>query len=379
LRHLLIHQSLARASCPCFSAASVGEVVVEGNIEGSRYLIAALPITASSREALREQPVFVDQGITYALDRRQRLRGAFDNAGDSISYDYDAKNRLAGVQVRNAAGWRLSGSCSDDGASELQLHSPRGDDVLYRFAADGALAETRLNGRTTELCSWSENRTKLIIKHLQRTKKWGIGQLDAQETDAVVATETVTRQPGRLRYEQQLPGRPPQSVLIAGSGNEVRVEGDGLPNLRLVRKSDALIEEDGPDGRFQYEYDPKSGRLKSIGGPGGDYVKFLAGERQTDDSQVVLQARRGKAVAEVSVAPDRVSVRGFDDRRVTYQYRDGRLVSVESPLGKTTYQYSGKDDRLAAIRYPDGSSERFEWTEAPGLRRLRTWREAAAP
>jgi YD repeat-containing protein len=343
-------------------------------------VFTVLPISGPSREFLQQRPLYTIDGVTYALDEQRRLRHAFDSLGDSVTYEYDAQNRLTEVHYRDAADWQLHGTMSDGGERQLRCDTPNGDRLLYRFAADGALSEALVNEIPVARATWNADRSAVTLQHVRIVEDEEIGRLTVTKTEKVVATERLTRQPdGKIIYQREGNSREPQTVTLTRSPQGVTLEVPGLGTLGLKKAGEFAFIAEGPSGQVRWDFDPQSGRLTKISRDNGDYVELLSGTELADGSTMLLESKRGAAVAQVSASADRVVVRDFLGRRTVYGYAHGRLASIDSPLGKTSYEYTEDGGRLAAIRFPDHSVQRFQWREGTGVTRLTTWREAAVP
>lgn len=360
------------------SATSVGSA--QGADE--RIIYTTVPITTSSQEFIRQHPIAVHEGMTYAGDSKGVVRSAFDSFGNMSTYEYDKEERLTGVELSTPDDWRLRGAVGGNGEKSLSIKSPNGDDMAYRFNPEGRISRREVNGSPVERYSWSKSRESVSVERIETKEEYPIGDLSGKprKVEKVVARETVEVKDGTFTYTREPLGREdrPETIKCVSSKDKVAWEGSGLSPVVFMKKGENVVVEESALGKVSYEYEPKGDLLKKVSYENGDYMEFSPKERRPDGSMIALRAKRGSAIAEVVISDsrDRVVSRDFGGRETTYNYKDGLLQEVASPLGKVSLRYD--ESRLAAIQYPDGSSLQFDMKEGASTRRLTVWREMAA-
>lgn len=358
------------------AATSVSQVDMPRGMQASRYIAATVPITASGCEFIKQHPVCVQDGVTYAGDAQKRVRHMFDSVGNSASFDYGDDKRLAAVHFRDSRGWRVDGNSQNGGQRQISVHAPKGDRFVYRLDSDGLLVDAAVNDRTVARAEWNDRRDTFTVKHIAEKRQWKIGDLGGMKTvEEVVQTESLFRSDNEVRYERTTPGETSKKIVCRSTEGLITIEGDNVPRVTFQRKGPNSIQRTGPGGKTNYEFDPENQRLKRVEHENGDFVEWSPPRADNDAMSTIVRAKRGDAEAHVRRGKDRVEIKSFDGSQTVYQYRDGRLQSVASPTGTTTFEYADDGEALAAIHYPGSLVQRFQKQSGVGATRLTTWWE----
>ncbi|MDP2913222.1 MAG: hypothetical protein Q8N91_04365 [Candidatus Omnitrophota bacterium] len=360
------------------SQAATSVTQMEGGT--GRYLISSLPVTQASGDFIRQHPITVHDGVTYAADTRLRARRAFDAFGNNAIYDYDGAGRITGVHFFTPQNWQLHGSISDTGAKSLTLHTPNGDDVACRFQADGVIADISIDGRPVTRFSRSKTGESVEIERLKTFEEFPIGDIsaEAKKVEKVVSRDKIVYGNGTVQYIREPGGdRPAKSETISCkfSDDKMILEATGVAPIIIEKNGKTGVVEKSSDEQTTYEYAPDGNGIKKIIRENGDSMEFFYGGKEKPGLETVLKVRKGSATAEVARSNNSIVIRDFRGAETIYRYEGNRLQGIESPLGKTVYSYD--DKHLTAIHYPDGSMLRFDWAHGAGVDRVSVWREAA--
>lgn len=343
-----------------------------GDSENKIYRMSPLPLMEGSQEMYRQYPVVIHEGVTYAADSQKRVRSAFDQEGDTATFNYDSEGRLTDVQFQSYDNWELSGTLSGGGGKVLCVHSPKGDDVTYHYRPDGLITEIKVNGSPITHFSWSDDKNSVEIGHVKIFEEYPIGDISGKpkKVEKIVCKEKITSKNDEQTYiREMLDGvQGTEKISYKYSKDSVSIEGTHGAPFYIEKKGDSIVEE-SLGKKVTYEYEPGSGILKKISYENGDYIEFLPIEKRTDGYVMTVRTKKGKNQAEVSLSENQIIVREFDGNETVYQYKDGILQRIDSPAGRFAYSYD--NDRLSSIKYPDGSELRLIQDDGINATRLK--------
>jgi len=351
--------------------------------QGRQFRFSVLPLTEESRRVMGSRRTTVREGVTYAADEQNRVRGAFDAYGNSAIFEYDDQDLLVGTHFYTSDDWEIHGTARDSNQWEIWLHSPNNDDLLYRFDADGLISDILVNDEVVIQSTWDRTRNSVELRHLKAVREFGIGDLSAlskpSKVQKTVAIEKLAYEKGKLQYvRQQLEDEKPgisEKLSCKFTEDILTLEGSGFGPIRVETKNSNTVVEDGPAGPIKYEFEPDRNLLKRVSCKSGDSLEFLPGVKTSDGlCTVVIRAKQGQATADVSVAGNKIILRDFRGAKTVCTYKDDSL-QIESPSGTIRYEYS-KEKQLERVIFPDASVLHFDWTDAANVRRLRVWRQA---
>ncbi|HHT9126397.1 MAG TPA: RHS repeat domain-containing protein [Candidatus Brocadiia bacterium] len=363
-------------------AGNIGTSVAQmktGDSENKIYRMAPLPLMEGSREMYHQCPVVIHDGITYAADGQKRVRSAFDQDGNTATFNYDSEGRLTDVQFQSYDNWELCGTLSEGGEKVIRIRSPKGDDVTYHYRPDGLIAEIKVNGNPITHFSWSDNKNSVEIGHVKIFEEYPIGDISGKpkKVEKTVCKEKITAVNNELSYVREIleDVQRTEKVSYKYSKDSVSIESTHSAPLYIGKNGDTIVEQ-SLGKKITYEYEPESGILKKITCENGDYIEFLPIEKRTDGDVMTVRTKKGKDQAEISFSENQIIVREFNDTETIYQYKEGLLQWIDSPVGRCTYLYD--NGRLSSIKYPDGSELRFILNEGINVTRLRVQRIMAS-
>ena len=272
--------------------------------------------------------------ISWSGDRISTV----NDGSHSVSYEYDAENRLVKV-------------------SKSSIPNPK----LYSYYPDGRIRTiTHPNGGTYETVYGDQGR---VVS--QKDPRGGITSFEATQNYSGYITATITLPSGEKTRENYNALGQLNSRVFAFGTEEARTHSYTYSGSGEMT-SEILPGESGYTKKITYSYDSR-GNLSYIANPAGEFYRFEYNKLNLLTTTVNPAGR--ESTNEYSESGVLLRTVGFDGSITSYSHNSkGMLTSLQDPNGqqsalKTRYSYNGSD-LLSSTTDTRGKSTSYEYDGA---------------